>query len=121
VGTPECIAIFADISLASASVELTDKLPSFPNQPEPSIFNAILSQVDAALDAAFSRFLRLAFCNSGLWHSCVGHIGGACILAYGLALWCMGIISHRRGYIGGSLPLIWMGIWFMLVSANGVS
>ncbi|KAB5595705.1 hypothetical protein CTheo_943 [Ceratobasidium theobromae] len=99
--------------------DLTDKLPSFPNQPEPSIFDAILNHVDRALEAAFARFLRLAFCNSGLWHSCIGNFVGICILASGLTLWSIGISSRRRRYVAGSLPLIWVGVWFMLVSANG--
>ncbi|CAE6441450.1 unnamed protein product [Rhizoctonia solani] len=98
--------------------DLTDKLPSFPNQPEPSIFDPIQHQVDAAVEEAFVRFRRLAFCNSGLWHHCVGHSGGAVILACGLALYCLGIMSRGRRYVGGSLPIIWFGIWFMLVSAN---
>ncbi|CAE7179576.1 unnamed protein product [Rhizoctonia solani] len=99
--------------------ELTHKLPSFPNQPEPSIFDPIQELVDAALEEAFVRFRRLAFCNSGLWHHCVGHSGGAVILACGLALYSIGIMSRSRDYVGGSLPIIWFGIWFMLVSANG--
>ncbi|CUA68091.1 putative protein sll0005 [Synechocystis sp, PCC 6803 substr. Kazusa] [Rhizoctonia solani] len=98
--------------------ELTDKLPSFPSQPEPSIFDAIQQQVDIVVEEAFVRFRRLAFCNSGLWHHCVGHSGGAAILACGLALYCMGIMSRGRRYVGGSLPIIWFGIWFMLVSIN---
>ncbi|CAE6535896.1 unnamed protein product [Rhizoctonia solani] len=98
--------------------ELTDKLPSFPNQPEPSLFDPIQQQVDAALEEAFVRFRRLAFCNSGLWHHCVGHIGGAVILACGLALYCLGVMSRKRRYVGGSLPIIWFGLWFMLVSGN---
>ncbi|KAJ1309531.1 hypothetical protein OPQ81_006304 [Rhizoctonia solani] len=98
--------------------ELTDKLPSFPNQPEPSLFDPIQQQVDAALEEAFVRFRRLAFCNSGLWHHCVGHIGGAIILACGLALYCLGIMMRKRKYVGGSLVIIWFGVWFMLVSAN---
>ncbi|EUC59509.1 regulator of G protein signaling domain protein [Rhizoctonia solani AG-3 Rhs1AP] len=98
--------------------DLTDKLPSFPNQPEPSIFDSIQHQVDTAVEEAFVRFRRLAFCNSGLWHSCVGYSGGAVILACGLALYCLGIMSLKRKYVGGSLPIIWFGLWFMLVSIN---
>lgn len=99
--------------------ELTDKLPSFPTQPEPSLFDAILARIDVALAAAFARFLRLAFCNSGLWHSCIGHFVGMCILAGGIAIWSMGIQSRGRTWVAGGLPLIWVGVWFMLVSANG--
>ncbi|CEL51587.1 hypothetical protein RSOLAG1IB_00122 [Rhizoctonia solani AG-1 IB] len=98
--------------------ELTDKLPSFPNQPEPSLFDDIQRQTDAVLEQAYARFLRLAFCNSGLYHSSIGFTGGAAILAWGLAMWCMGIMSRGRGYTAGSLPVIWFGLWFMLVSAN---
>jgi len=101
---------------------LTNKLPSFPSQPEPGHFDAVLDQVNAALAGAFERFVRLAFCNSGLWHSCLGHLLGMSILASGLALWCLGVLrlgGRGRGYIAGSLPLIWVGVWFMLVSAAG--
>ncbi|EUC59508.1 RGS domain protein, putative [Rhizoctonia solani AG-3 Rhs1AP] len=54
----------------SHNQQLTDKLPSYPNQPEPGIFDPILEQVDKALEATLSRFVRLAFCNAGLWHFC---------------------------------------------------
>ncbi|CAE6404500.1 unnamed protein product [Rhizoctonia solani] len=100
--------------------QLTDKLPSYPNQPEPSVFYPILEQVDKALEATLSRFLRLAFCNSGLWHCCLGHLLGASILAAGLALWSIGIASYQRRFVAGSLPLIWIGVWFLLVTASGV-
>ncbi|CAE6535892.1 unnamed protein product [Rhizoctonia solani] len=100
--------------------QLTDKLPSYPNQPEPSLFDPILEQVDRALEAALSRFLRLAFCNAGLWHCCLGHLLGASILAAGLTLWCLGVASRRRGYVAGSLPLIWIGVWFLLSTASGM-
>ncbi|QRV99862.1 regulator of G protein signaling domain protein [Ceratobasidium sp. AG-Ba] len=100
--------------------DITTKLPSFPNQPEPGHFDAVLEHVNTELAAAFERFLRLAFCNSGLWHSCLGHLLGVAILAGGLALWCTGVVSAKgRGYVAGSLPLIWVGVWFMLVSLNG--
>ncbi|KAH7341118.1 hypothetical protein B0J17DRAFT_654281 [Rhizoctonia solani] len=105
--------------LSGEHQELTDKLPSFPTQPEPSLFDSIQQQVDAALEEAFVRFRRLAFCNSGLWHHCIGHSGGAAILAWGLAMYTMGLMSRGRGYVAGSLPIIWFGIWFMLVSING--
>ncbi|CAE6468486.1 unnamed protein product [Rhizoctonia solani] len=98
--------------------EFTYKLPSFPNQPEPGLFDGIQQQVDTLLEKAFARFLRIAFCNSGLIHSSIGFTGGAAILAWGLAMWSMGVMSRGRGYIAGSLPIIWFGIWFMLVSAN---
>ncbi|KAJ1309528.1 hypothetical protein OPQ81_006302 [Rhizoctonia solani] len=100
--------------------ELTDKLPSYPNQPEPAIFDPILEQVDKALEGTLSRFLRLAFCNAGLWHCCIGNLLGACILAAGLTLWSLGVASHQRGFIAGSLPLIWIGVWFQLVTVSGV-
>ncbi|CAE6420401.1 unnamed protein product [Rhizoctonia solani] len=100
--------------------QLTDKLPSYPNQPEPSVFDPILEQVDQTLKAAFARFLRLAFCNSGLIHCVSGHLLGLSILAAGLALWCLGVMSRQRGLVGGSLPLIWIGVWFLLVTASGV-
>ncbi|KAH7341119.1 hypothetical protein B0J17DRAFT_767002 [Rhizoctonia solani] len=100
--------------------KLTDKLPSYPSQPEPSIFDPILEQVDKALKATLSRFIRLAFCNAGLWHNCLGHLLGECILASGLALWCLGVRLHQRGLIAGSLPLIWIGVWFCLVSVSGL-
>ncbi|CAE7179580.1 unnamed protein product [Rhizoctonia solani] len=100
--------------------KLTDKLPSYPNQPEPGIFEPILEQADRALEANLSRFLRLAFCNAGLWHCCLGHLLGASILAAGLTLWCLGIASYRRAFVGGSLPLIWIGVWFLLSTASGI-
>ncbi|KAG8704151.1 hypothetical protein FRC11_010163, partial [Ceratobasidium sp. 423] len=37
--------------------KLTDKLPSYPNQPEPGLFDPILEQVDRALEIALSRFM----------------------------------------------------------------
>ncbi|KAF8599440.1 hypothetical protein BDV93DRAFT_526103 [Ceratobasidium sp. AG-I] len=102
------------------SQELTDKLPSFPNQPEPGLFDAILREVDAALSIACQRFVRLAFCNSGLWHACLGNLLGACVLASGLTMWSLGITKAAgRGLVGASLPLIWIGVWFMLVTING--
>ncbi|KAF8603651.1 hypothetical protein BDV93DRAFT_606644 [Ceratobasidium sp. AG-I] len=102
------------------SQELTDKLPSFPNQPEPSIFDAILREVDAALQAACERFVRLAFCNSGLWHSCLGNLVGSGLLAAGLTLWSLGVGKvGSRGFVGGSLPLMWLGLWLMLQSLTG--
>ncbi|QRW27681.1 RGS domain-containing protein [Rhizoctonia solani] len=100
------------------SQQLTDRLPSYPNQPEPSIFDPILEQVNQTLEAAFARFLRLAFCNAGLIHCILGHLLGLSILAAGLALWCLGIISHQRGHIAGGLPLIWIGVWFLLVTSS---
>ncbi|CAE6474057.1 unnamed protein product [Rhizoctonia solani] len=100
--------------------QLTDKLPSYPSQPEPSIFDPILEQVNKALEATLSRFIRLAFCNAGLWHNCLGHLLGLCILGSGLALWCLGIRSYQRGFVAGSLPLIWVGVWFCLVSVSGL-
>ncbi|CAE6370952.1 unnamed protein product [Rhizoctonia solani] len=81
--------------------EHTIKMPSFPNQPEPSIFDPILRHIRDALDASFACFIRLAFCNAGLWH-CVP-----------------GMASYRRGYVVGSLPLIWVGLWFALVTLSG--
>ncbi|KAF8710426.1 hypothetical protein RHS03_01771, partial [Rhizoctonia solani] len=102
------------------SQQLTDRLPSYPNQPEPSIFGPILEQVNRTLEAAFARFLRLAFCNAGLIHCILGHLLGLSILAAGLALWCLGIISHQRGHIAGGLPLIWIGVWFLLVTSSGI-
>ncbi|KAG8746931.1 hypothetical protein FRC10_003102 [Ceratobasidium sp. 414] len=99
---------------------LTDKLPSFPNQPEPSHFDAVLAHVDAELAAACDRFVFLAFRNSGLWHSCLGHLLGVAILAGGMALWCIGVARNKsRAFVVASLPLIWIGVWFMLVSLNG--
>jgi hypothetical protein len=103
---------------------LTNKIPSFPSQPEPGHFDAVLAQVDAALNAAFDRFIRLAFCNSGLWHSCLGHLLGMSIIAPGLMLWWMGVLrlgGRGRGSIVASLPLIWIGVWFMTVTLTGVS
>ncbi|CAE6441444.1 unnamed protein product [Rhizoctonia solani] len=100
--------------------KLTDKLPSYPNQPEPGLFDPILEQVDKALEVTLARFVRLAFCNAGLWHFCLGHLLGACILAAGLALWSLGVISLQRRFVAGSLPLIWIGVWFLLVSVSGV-
>ncbi|KEP52440.1 RGS domain protein [Rhizoctonia solani 123E] len=84
----------------SHNQQLTDKLPSYPNQPEPGIFDPILEQVDKALEATLSRFVRLAFCNAGLWHFCLGHLLGACILAAGLALWSLGVMSLQRSASG---------------------
>ncbi|KAF8609870.1 hypothetical protein BDV93DRAFT_517100 [Ceratobasidium sp. AG-I] len=102
------------------SQELTDKLPSFPNQPEPGLFDAILREVDAVLSAACQRFVRLAFCNSGLWHSCLGNLLGWAILASGLGLWTLAVAKVAgRGLVVASLPLIWVGVWFILVSFNG--
>ncbi|CAE6474059.1 unnamed protein product [Rhizoctonia solani] len=34
-------------------------------------------------------------------------------------MYTMGLMSRGRGYVAGSLPIIWFGIWFMLVSING--
>ncbi|KAG9124746.1 hypothetical protein FRC07_010397 [Ceratobasidium sp. 392] len=100
--------------------ELTNKLPSFPQQPEPGHFDAVLAHVDAQLQTAFDKFVFLAFRNSGLWHSCLGHLLGVVILASGMALWCAGIARGKgRPFVAASLPLIWFGVWFMLVSANG--
>ncbi|KAG8718100.1 hypothetical protein FRC09_013160 [Ceratobasidium sp. 395] len=100
--------------------ELTHKLPSFPNQPTPSHFDAIRIHVVSHLRSAFTRFLRLAFCNSGLWHACASHMGATVMfLAPGLALWILGICGGRRGLVGGSLPLIWAGFWIMLMCTNG--
>ncbi|KAG8724524.1 hypothetical protein FRC09_017625 [Ceratobasidium sp. 395] len=99
---------------------LTDKLPSFPQQPEPGHFDAVVAFVETRLRAAFDRFILLAFRNSGLWHSCIGHLVGVGVLASGLALWCTGIARGKgRAYVAASLPIIWMGVWFMLVSLNG--
>ncbi|KAG8716195.1 hypothetical protein FRC11_007369 [Ceratobasidium sp. 423] len=99
--------------------ELTNKMPSFPNQPEPSIFDPIMCQVYDALNSSFARFIKLAFCNAGLWHCVPGACGGAMIFAGGLAMWSIGMTSHRRGYVAGSLPIIWVGLWFMLVTLSG--
>ncbi|KAF8758299.1 hypothetical protein RHS01_02369 [Rhizoctonia solani] len=79
------------------SQRLTDRLPSYPNQPEPSIFDPILEQVNQTLEAAFARFLRLAFCNAGLIHCILGHLLGLSILAAGLALWAA--IDMDRGMV----------------------
>ncbi|CAE6420406.1 unnamed protein product [Rhizoctonia solani] len=35
-------------------------------------------------------------------------------------MWSMGITSRGRGCVAGSLPVVWFGIWFMLVSANSL-
>ncbi|KAG8718101.1 hypothetical protein FRC09_013161 [Ceratobasidium sp. 395] len=100
--------------------ELTQKLPSFPNQPTPSHFDAIRERITSHLRTALTRFLRLAFCNSGLWHTCASHMGATVMfLAPGLALWILGIYSGRRGLVGRSLPLIWAGFWIMLMCTNG--
>ncbi|CAE6411090.1 unnamed protein product, partial [Rhizoctonia solani] len=99
--------------------ELTNKMPSFPKQPEPSIFDPILRIVQDALDTSFARFIKLAFCNAGLWHCVPGACGGTLIAAGGLAMWAIGLTSHRRGYVAGSLPLVWIGLWFMLVTLSG--
>ncbi|KAH7341120.1 hypothetical protein B0J17DRAFT_716273 [Rhizoctonia solani] len=99
--------------------ELTNKLPSFPSQPDPSLFDPILSRVRDALNTSFASFIKLAFCNAGLWHCVPGACGGACIFAGGLAMWSIGMMSHRRGYVAGSLPIIWIGLWFMIVTLSG--
>ncbi|CCO27662.1 hypothetical protein BN14_01648 [Rhizoctonia solani AG-1 IB] len=116
----DSVLIIPNLPPSQKGQQLTDKLPSYPNQPEPSIFDPILEHVDQTLKAAFSRFLRLAFCNAGLIHCVTGHILGLFILAAGLALWCLGFMWRQRGYIAGSLPLIWIGVWFLLVTASGV-
>ncbi|KDN43278.1 hypothetical protein RSAG8_06245, partial [Rhizoctonia solani AG-8 WAC10335] len=94
-------------------------MPTFPNQPEPSIFDPILSIVRDALNTSFASFIKLAFSNAGLWHCVPGACGGALIVAGGLVMWSMGMTSHRRGYVAGSLPIIWIGLWFMLVTLSG--
>ncbi|KAG9105516.1 hypothetical protein FRC07_009222, partial [Ceratobasidium sp. 392] len=105
----------------TGSNELTHELPSFPNQPSPSRFDVMQIHVLHALRAAFNRFLRLAFCNGGLWHACVGHTGSMLLfLMPGLAMWFWGAFSGgRRELVGVSLPLIWLGLWFMLMTATG--
>ncbi|KDN49003.1 hypothetical protein RSAG8_02356, partial [Rhizoctonia solani AG-8 WAC10335] len=99
--------------------ELTNTMPTFPNQPEPSIFDPILSIVRDALNTSFASFIKLAFSNAGLWHCVPGACGGALIVAGGLVMWSMGMTSYRRGYVAGSLPIIWVGLWFMLVTLSG--
>ncbi|KAG8683643.1 hypothetical protein FRC08_014160, partial [Ceratobasidium sp. 394] len=105
----------------TGSNELTHQLPSFPNQPSPARFDPILAHILHALRAAFGRFTRLAFVNGGLFHACLSHLGGSILfLAPGLALWCLGVSSGgRRGLVAGSLPLIWMGLWVLLMASNG--
>ncbi|KAG8703682.1 hypothetical protein FRC09_004012 [Ceratobasidium sp. 395] len=107
--------------LENGSNELTFDLPSFPNQPTPSKFDAIQTHIISSLRAAFNRFLRLAFGNAGLWHMCAGHINSMLLLLVpGLAMWFLGVLSGgRRGLVVGSLPLIWIGLSFMLMTANG--
>ncbi|KAG8708839.1 hypothetical protein FRC09_001010 [Ceratobasidium sp. 395] len=107
--------------LENGSNELTFDLPSFPNQPTPSKFDAIQTHIITSLRAAFNRFLRLAFGNAGLWHMCAGHINSMILLLVpGLAMWFLGVLSGgRRGLVVGSLPLIWIGLSFMLMTANG--
>ncbi|KAF8710427.1 hypothetical protein RHS03_01770, partial [Rhizoctonia solani] len=101
--------------------EHTNKMPSFPNQPEPGIFDPILRHVRDALHTSFATFLRMAFCNAGLMHYVPGACGGFLILAGGIVMWTKGMTSYQRGYVAGSLPLIWIGLWFMIVTLSGVS
>ncbi|KAF8758300.1 hypothetical protein RHS01_02368 [Rhizoctonia solani] len=101
--------------------EHTNKMPSFPNQPEPGIFDPILRHVRDALHTSFATFLRMAFCNAGLMHYVPGACGGFLTLAGGIVMWTKGMTSYQRGYVAGSLPLIWIGLWFMIVTLSGVS
>ncbi|KAG9082172.1 hypothetical protein FS749_007060 [Ceratobasidium sp. UAMH 11750] len=37
-----------------------------------------------------------------------------------MALWCAGVVRNGgRAFVAASLPFIWIGVWFMLVSLNG--
>ncbi|GAB1517952.1 hypothetical protein RhiTH_001008 [Rhizoctonia solani] len=99
--------------------EHTNKMPSFPNQPEPGIFDPILRHVRDALHTSFATFLRMAFCNAGLMHYVPGACGGFLTLAGGIVMWTKGMTSYQRGYVAGSLPLIWIGLWFMIVTLSG--
>ncbi|EUC59507.1 RGS domain protein, putative [Rhizoctonia solani AG-3 Rhs1AP] len=115
----DCILLIPNAPPPYDELELTDKMPSFPSQPEPGIFDSILKLVRDALNTSFATFIKLAFSNAGLWHCVPGACGGALIVAGGLAMWSIGMTSHRRGYVVGSLPIIWIGMWFMLVTLSG--